>query len=959
MLGLTAANHLLAIQRDANRMRLRKTLILTFTTLFLGINILIEEAIASESANWDKTIKKVTDSVVSIRVNAVRAFDTEGNNVTQATGFVVDAKRGIILTNRHVVHPGPITAEAIFSNSEEVELIPIYRDPVHDFGFFKYDPAALEFIKPTSLKLVDNKAKIGDDVKVIGNDSGEHMSILSGTLARLDRPAPTYRRGGYNDFNTFYFQSAADTSGGSSGSPVVNVHGEVIALNAGGSNRSSSSFFLPLFKITKALRAIQSGKLVERGTLGTTFDYQPYDQAKRLGLTAKLENQFRQKSQGDGLLIVQHALKGSEAFEKLRPGDILVSLQSQKTSLELVSRYEVLEIFLDQHVGEEITVKVLRQGQLLSQSLRVTDLHSITPDKYLEIGGAVLNNLSYQIARQVNMPAEGVYIAASGHIFSNAGLNRGTVIQAVNGIPTKDLKDLIDALKQLKQNEYFQIEYVNIGNPVNKQIASAKFQTNWHLSTACQRDDQTGVWPCKSVQWSQEFAEIDPTEVKFSQHKNKRVDQVSRSLVMVQSNLPYFVDGQAFPSYSGTGLVVDAENGLVVTDRNTVPIKMAQVSLTFAGVAEVPAEILFIHPLHSFALLKYDTKLLKDSEIRSARIDETPLESGDTAWLVGYQTANRLISEAITVSAFDPLTLPVPGTPQFRDININAISVNNPPAVASGVLLDKRGKVRSWWTNYAFGRSNQTIDRGLPIRHIKSLKDQWLKNGKISLYSLEAEFNPISLASAKRLGLNEDWIQKIQSESDVPQVLKISKVFAGSDSKNKLQTGDLLLSIDETVVNDFATLDRKVNQPLVKVSVWRNKAQIDLEVSTKTMSQTDTLEAYIWAGALLQKPHRALATQRDIENKGVYVSWYWYGSPANRHMLHPLNRIVELEGEPVESMQQFITLTQKHKRKPYLRIRLIDLIGRESIITLKQDLHYWPTQRVHWDGEKWINELIE
>lgn len=99
-------------------------------------------------------------------------FDTESPGNGSATGFVVDAERGIILTNRHVVGPGPIVrhidrpywiamsialgwlcahaksalmslqdAEAVFQNNEEVRIIPIYRDPVHDFGFFQYDPS--------------------------------------------------------------------------------------------------------------------------------------------------------------------------------------------------------------------------------------------------------------------------------------------------------------------------------------------------------------------------------------------------------------------------------------------------------------------------------------------------------------------------------------------------------------------------------------------------------------------------------------------------------------------------------------------------------------------------------------------------------------------------------------------------------------------------------------------------
>ena len=66
----------------------------------------------------------------------------------QATGFVVDAERGLILTNRHVVTPGPVTSEATFLNREEVQLYPVYRDPVHDFGIYRYDPTKLRFIKP-------------------------------------------------------------------------------------------------------------------------------------------------------------------------------------------------------------------------------------------------------------------------------------------------------------------------------------------------------------------------------------------------------------------------------------------------------------------------------------------------------------------------------------------------------------------------------------------------------------------------------------------------------------------------------------------------------------------------------------------------------------------------------------------------------------------------------------------
>ncbi len=62
------------------------------------------------------------------------------------------------------------------------------------------------------------------------------------------------------------------------------------------------------------------------------------------------------------------------------------------------------------------------------------------------------------------------------------------------------------------------------------------------------------------------------------------------------------------------GIIVDAEKGLVIVDKNTVPITLGDLSISFGASMELPGEVLYLHPIHNFAVVRYDPSLLVNTD---------------------------------------------------------------------------------------------------------------------------------------------------------------------------------------------------------------------------------------------------------------------------------------------------------------------------------------------------------
>ncbi len=918
---------------------------------------LARQAAALESnPTWAATLGRVASSVVAINFSQDRAFDTDVNETAEATGFVVDAKRGIILTNRHVVTPGPVTATATFLDREQIPIYPIYRDPVHDFGFYRFDPKKLHFIHPKALELDPAGARVGREIRVIGNNAGEQLSILAGTLARLHRRAPDYGFGNYNDFNTFYLQAASGTSGGSSGSPVIDIRGHVVALNAGGANNAASSFYLPLWAVQRALRRIERNRPVTRGTLYTIFHYRPFDELERLGLPRRVEVAVRKAyPQRTGMLVVSTVLTGSPSARVLEPGDVLVRVNGR-----YVTTFQPLERILDDSVERQITLELERGGQKISVRLPVGNLNAITPSAYVQFGNAVLNTLSYQMALQLNVPPRGVWVANPGYVFGAAGVPRGAVIHAVDSWPIDTLQDFRRALGRLADGEYATVRFTVANDPNSTQLAYFRMDRRWFPAEYCVRNDKLGIWPCTALPPGPPPQPRPGTSTRFPVYRNPLLTRLSHSLVSVTFSMPYSVSGVTEHYYHGTGLVVDAKRGWVVVDRNTVPVSLGDVTITFAGTLQVPGRVVYVSPIHNLAVVAYDPRLIGSTPVRSADLAPQRLEAGEPIEVVGIAADNDLHLRSTQVSSIEPLELPLSRTMRFRDTNIESIQLVNPPSNFDGVLVNRRGAVLGLWSSFAFDTANGVGQdlQGVPIAPVRDMIERMRSDQP--LHSLDVELALTPLASAQLIGLAPSWTARLAAHSGTRRVvLTVIRTTGGSPAARLLEPGDLLLAIDGHVVTRFEQVERATaDRSRVRLTIWRGQQALTLTVPTVVLSGTRLHRVVEWAGATLQTPFHSMLAQRGVPPYGVYVDDFDYGSPAARYGLYAGLRIVAVNGKPTPNLDAFLSTVAGRPDHASVRITTLGWNNAPQVITLTLDDHYWPAYELLRTPHGWVRRAL-
>ncbi|EEB08124.2 serine protease [Schizosaccharomyces japonicus yFS275] len=907
--------------------------------------------------SWDFTIKRVVRSIVSIRGSVLRSFDTENAGSFCATGFVVDKNLGIILSNRHVVSPAPITARASFINYEEIDIYPLYRDPVHDFGFFRYNPSALRFHEVDEIPLAPELARVGADIRVIGNDAGEKLSILSSTLARLDRAAPNYGVDSYNDFNTFYYQAASGTSGGSSGSPVLDISGSAVALNAGGSNKSASSFYLPLDRVVRALHCIQNNKSITRGTFLTEFQHYSYDELSKIGLPTDFEIEARARNpQSTGLLVAARILRNSQASEVLEPGDVLIGLQHSKYHIQYIIDFVSLFEIADERVGHMLELIIFRPREGYKQvRLLVQDLHSVTPSRFLEVGGTIFHDLSYQLARSYQCAFNsGTFVAASGMLNWSGG-TRDFLVTKLANIPTPNLEALTKVILGLRDNARVPMHFRVLGK-YEEEFTIVTIDRHFFLSGTYSRNDKKGSWDYMPLAPAEPAITRRPSAIPRPAEGSNSLEAIQNSMVLIHCRMPFSINGfSASKMYSGTGVVVSVQPPLIVADRSIIPVEVCDVRLTFQSLSAM-GFICYMDKRIAVLSCEY----LPDNTVQLNFVPDF-MRTGEECTLAALDTDLQLLTKSTTVRSISAIETERTSPPRFRYVNFEVISLMDSLSSSGGLVyrnVDGDINVTALWMSVVHqdASGKEYVDKyGLSMAYIMPLVKRLLQppasRSENVTMTMGVEWAHMSLAGATTLGLSQqessEFYVKSRANGTIPRPMYVVSHLRPLPKEGSLRVGDVLLEVNGKMVTRPSDLLEYEQSASVQAKILRDGQSESLEVLLYPEHPSSSSRIIGWSGAVIHETQDSVYEQVEPDatlpdRSGVYVGSILYGSPALNH-LRAAHWIVAIDGESVETFDKFLEVLKTKQFDTYVQVKQMNRRGVTNIASVRPDLLFWPT----------------
>jgi serine protease DegQ len=330
------------------------------------------------------------------------------------SGVIVDADKGYILTNNHVVENADQITVTLYDN-RSFEAKVVGKDP-------ETDVAVLVPVKKidglTAITLGDSdKLQVGDFVVAIGNPFGLTHTVTSGIVSALGRSGIED-----NKFENF-IQTDASINPGNSGGALVDLNGNLVGINtailSGSGGNIGIGFAIPIDMARTVMDQIIKYGKVDRGVLGITIQNLTPEIAKGLKL-----------SENNGVVVTQVQPGSSADKAGVKLGDVITTINGQPVTSNsgLSSTIGVMR------VGSQVSIGLMRDGKPMTVNATIgkgaddadggaageQDLHGLTVGN-IEKGSPLFGQVQGAIITAVEPDSDA----------ADAGLKAGDVVVAV------------------------------------------------------------------------------------------------------------------------------------------------------------------------------------------------------------------------------------------------------------------------------------------------------------------------------------------------------------------------------------------------------------------------------------------------------------------------------------------------------------------------------------------------
>lgn len=180
-------------------------------------------------------------------------------------------------------------------------------------------------------------------------------------------------------------------------------------------------------------------------------------------------------------------------------------------------------------------------------------------------------------------------------------------------------------LARVPDLQYIQVKYFVLGDVHRSRVSIVQVDRHWFSMCVRTRDDHTGFWLARTCADPPPQPEPTVSEATFPKSSSQFATDIAQSLVTVEFHTPVMVDGVHSSTFVGIGVVVDAEKGLVVVDRNTAAISLGDIIVTVASSIELAGRLVYQHVVHNFAVIQYDPALLGSTPVKTAKLSSKRL----------------------------------------------------------------------------------------------------------------------------------------------------------------------------------------------------------------------------------------------------------------------------------------------------------------------------------------------